>query len=134
MNFPADLKYSKEHEWARLSEDGKSVTVGITDHAQKELGDIVFLEITRKAGSTVKKGETFGTVESVKTLSDVYAPVSGTITAVNEPLSNSPETINDDPYGEGWMIQIELSDPGELSTLMSAGEYQTFLESEAEGH
>jgi glycine cleavage system H protein len=130
MVFPEDLRYSKEHEWVRV--EGKIATVGITDHAQHELGDIVFLEIVKKAGDTLKREDTFGTVESVKTLSDIYAPVSGKLVEVNAPLSDSPELVNEDAYGRAWMVKIEMSNPDELNELMGAKEYQEYLK--AEGH
>jgi glycine cleavage system H protein len=130
MNFPEELRYSKEHEWARV--DGNVVAVGITDHAQKELGDIVFLEIAKKVGDVVRKGETFGTVESVKTLSDIYAPVSGKIVEINGPLADTPEAVNEEPYTKAWMVKIEMSNPAELGEMMSSNEYQALLQ--AEGH
>jgi glycine cleavage system H protein len=130
MNFPDELRYSKEHEWVRV--EGKVATVGITDHAQKELGDIVFLEIRKKVGETVQQGEAFGTVESVKTLSDVYAPVAGKIVEINSALSDAPESVNEEPYGKAWMVKLEVANPGELEALMSAKQYQDFLA--ADGH
>lgn len=129
MNFPGELKYTKTHEWVRV--EGNTVTVGISDHAQHELGDIVFLEVSRAVGSTVKKGDSFGTVESVKTLSDIYAPVSGKVVEVNKSLSDSPEVVNEDPYGKAWLIKIELSDAAELGALLDADTYKNSL---AEAH
>jgi glycine cleavage system H protein len=129
MNFPGELKYTKTHEWVRV--EGNIVTVGISDHAQHELGDIVFLEVSRAVGSIVKKGDSFGTVESVKTLSDIYAPVSGKVVEVNKSLSDSPEAVNEDPYGKAWMIKIELSDAAELGALLDVEPYKNSL---AEGH
>lgn len=122
MNYPEELKYTKEHEWVRDNGDG-SVTVGITDFAQGELGDIVFVEL-EAAGTAVDREEVFGTVEAVKTVSELYAPVTGEIAEVNEALEDAPEKVNDDPYGEGWMVRMTMDDPSELKQLMSAGEYE----------
>src|SRR5579872_1478579 len=116
MSYPNDLKYTKEHEWLKL--DGKSATVGITDYAQQSLGDIVFVELP-KAGAQVEKGKSFGTVESVKSVSEIYAPVSGKVVAVNEALSTAPEKINSDAHGS-WFIKIEVKNPSEASGLLSA--------------
>jgi len=127
MNFPDDLYYTKEHEWIRI--DSNVATVGITDHAQDALGDIVFLELPVEGGP-VNKGEAFGTVESVKAVSEIYAPLSGSLLEVNEPLTEHPETVNEDPYGEGWMIRIEISHPEEVDELLSVEEYKAFLEEE----
>jgi|ERR1043165_1333588 glycine cleavage system H protein len=121
MNFPADLKYSKEHEWVRV--EGNTGTVGITDFAQKELGDIVYVEI-ETVGDTVAKEGVFGTVEAVKTVSDLFMPVSGKIVAKNEALNDAPESVNNDPYNSGWMIKVEFSDPSELNGLMDAEAYK----------
>lgn len=129
MNFPEDLKYTKEHEWVRIK--GNTATVGITDWAQDQLGDIVFVELPEE-GEEVEKGDTFGVVESTKSVSDLYLPVSGTVIEVNDPLLDSPEIINDDCYGEGWMIRIEMSDKNELSDLMSAEEYEAYIKEESE--
>jgi glycine cleavage system H protein len=120
---PDDLIYSKEHEWLRISGDGG--TVGITDHAQKELGDIVYVELP-KVGTKYDSGETFGTVESVKAVSELYLPVSGEVIAVNEDLGAAPEKINSDPYGNGWMIRIRLLNKDETADLMSAEEYDEY--------
>src|SRR5512141_1760702 len=125
MNFPDDLKYTKEHEWCRLS--GNRAVIGITDHAQDQLGDIVYVELP-DVGDTVKKGESFGVVESTKAVSELFAPISGKVVEVNDPLSDAPETINEDPYEEGWMIQVEVSDPAELEQLMDAKAYKAFVE------
>lgn len=125
MNIPSELKFTKEHEWVRV--ENNKVVVGISDHAQHELGDIVFLDIQKKVGEVVKKGQTVGTVESVKTLSDVYAPVSGTIVRVNAGLADSPASVNEEPYGGGWLVEIELSDAAELTTLLTAEQYQEYL-------
>ncbi len=126
MQFPKDLKYTKEHEWVRLSADGKTGTVGITEFAQQELGDIVFVEID-SVGSQVAKDEVFGSVEAVKTVSELFMPVSGTVAEINPALDGNPELVNSDPYGEGWMIRIELSDPGEASDLLSADDYASMI-------
>jgi glycine cleavage system H protein len=120
MDTPDDLYYTEDHEWLRL-EDG-TATVGITDFAQSELGDIVFVEIEPE-GTELGQNDVFGTVEAVKTVSELYMPVSGTITAVNADLETAPERVNDDPYGEGWMVEIELSDDGEVEDLLDADAY-----------
>jgi glycine cleavage system H protein len=125
MNFPDDLRYTREHEWARRK--GRNVAVGITEFAQDQLGDVVYLELP-DVGDAVKKGESFGVVESTKAVSELFAPISGKIVEVNDPLSDAPETINEDPYEEGWMVVIEPSDPSELEALMDAQAYQAFLE------
>ncbi|MCL6625057.1 glycine cleavage system protein GcvH [Alicyclobacillus shizuokensis] len=123
-HIPLDLKYSKEHEWVRT--EGDRAYVGITHFAQDELGDIVFVELP-DVGATVHANETFGTVESVKTVSDLYAPVSGRVVAVNDKLTDSPELVNSSPYGEGWMIVIEMENPGELDDLLDAAGYESFV-------
>ncbi|MCG3174779.1 MAG: Glycine cleavage system H protein [Myxococcota bacterium] len=128
MSIPAELKYTKDHEWARVS--GDTITVGITFHAQDQLGDVVFVELP-KAGTVVRKGATFGVVESTKAVSDLYAPVSGKVIEVNEALADAPEQINKDPYGAAWMIKVEFSDAGELSSLMDAAAYQEYVSSSA---
>lgn len=120
MDTPDDLYYTEDHEWLRV-EDGIA-TVGITDFAQSELGDIVFVELEPE-GTELAQDDIFGTVEAVKTVSELYMPVSGTISAVNEELERSPEVVNDDPYGEGWMVEIEIEDPDEIESLMEADEY-----------
>lgn len=120
MDTPDDLYYTDDHEWLRL-EDG-TATVGITDFAQSELGDIVFVELEPE-GTDLGQNEIFGTVEAVKTVSELYMPVSGTITAINDELDTAPEVVNDDPYGDGWMVEIEVSDPEEIDTLMDADDY-----------
>jgi glycine cleavage system H protein len=127
MDFPADLKYTREHEWAR--QEGGEVTVGITSHAQAELGDIVFLELP-EVGARVEQGKTFGVVESVKAVSDLYSPVSGQVVRVNEDLVDAPERVNADPYGEGWMVVVETSGAG--GDLLSAAEYEQFVKEEKE--
>jgi glycine cleavage system H protein len=127
MDFPEDLKYSKEHEWARPESDG--VVVGITDYAQESLGEIVYVELPEE-GSQVSCGEAFGVVESTKAVSDLYAPVSGTVVEVNDTLLDNPELINEDPYEDGWLIRIGMSDEAELGKLMEAAQYATFVEEE----
>ena len=125
MNIPADLKYTQDHEWVRV--EGDVATVGVTDFAQGELGDVVFVEIETE-GEELDKGETFGTVEAVKTVSDLFMPVGGEVTEVNEGLADEPELVNKDAYGEGWMIKIKVADAAELDDLMSAEDYQKLLE------
>ena len=129
MNIPKDLKYTKEHEWVRT--EGDIATVGITEYAQGELGDIVYVEIETE-GETIEKDEVFGTVEAVKTVSDLFMPLSGTIEEFNRALEDSPEIVNDDPYGEGWMIKINLSEDGrkELDDLMDATAYNDYISPE----
>jgi len=124
MNVPANLFYTKDHEWLRL--EGEFGYVGVTDFAQGELGDIVFLEI-ETVGETLQKEEVFGTIEAVKTVSDMFMPVGGEILEVNPELENSPEIVNKDPYGSGWMIKIKLTDPSETGALLSAEQYQSIL-------
>ncbi|MBI2988929.1 MAG: glycine cleavage system protein GcvH [Deltaproteobacteria bacterium] len=125
MEFPEGLKYSKEHEWV-LVEDRVAI-IGITEYAQQELGDIVYVELP-EVGEKIVKDDAFGAVESVKAVSDIYAPVSGTVVEVNDTLPDSPETINDDPYGDGWMIKVEMSDRDDLKDLISAEEYAEYVE------
>ena len=127
MGYPNDYKYTKEHEWIQVS--GNSATVGITDHAQQALGDIVFVELP-KVGTVLQAGKSFGTVESVKAVSDLYAPASGKVTAVNDSLNQSPENINKDAHGS-WIIKIELSSPGETSALLSADDYEKYVAEES---
>ncbi|RZP08022.1 MAG: glycine cleavage system protein GcvH [Flavobacteriales bacterium] len=124
MEIKADLKYTKDHEW--ISIDGDSATIGITDYAQGELGDIVYVEI-ESLGEQLDKEEIFGSVEAVKTVSDLFLPVSGEITKMNEGLEDNPELINDDPYGEGWIIKMKISDQNELSDLLSANAYKELI-------
>ena len=124
MNIPADLKYTKDHEWLKI--DGDVATVGITDFAQNELGDIVYVEIETE-GETLDKEEVFGSVEAVKTVSDLFMPVSGEIIAFNEEIEGTPEVVNEDPYGKGWMVKIKLSDLTEVEGLLSAGAYQELI-------
>lgn len=125
MEFPEVLKYSKEHEWVLV--EGHIATVGITEYAQHELGDIVYVELP-EVGEKVVKDDPFGAVESVKAVSDIYAPVGGTVIEVNDTLPDSPETINDDPYGDGWMIKVEMTDMDDLKDLMNAEEYAEYIE------
>ena len=127
MDFPQDLKYTKEHEWVKV--DGDTVTVGITDYAQDSLGDVVYVELPSEDAS-VTRNEPFGVVESVKAVSDLYSPVSGSVTEVNDAIIDSPEVINEDPYGDAWMLKIELAGQEELDDLLSADEYQEFIEEE----
>jgi len=129
MPYPTDRQYTKEHEWIQVS--GNAATVGITDYAQQSLGDIVFVE-TPKVGADLTAGQTFGTVESVKAVSDLFAPVSGTVTEVNADLATSPEKVNKDAHSS-WMVKMTLKNPGELDTLLSATDYEKFVAEEA-GH
>lgn len=122
--YPENFRYTKEHEWVRV--DGGTATIGITDHAQRELGDIVYVDLP-KPGATLEKGVAFGSVESVKAVSDVFAPVSGEVVAVNEALSAAPEKLNADAHGEAWLIQLKMSNPAELEGLLSAAEYQNYV-------
>ncbi len=124
MNIPGDLKYTKDHEWIRV--EGDVVTIGVTDFAQSELGDIVYVEIETE-GETLSKEEVFGSIEAVKTVSDLFMPVSGEITAFNEELEGNPEVVNSDPYGEGWMVKIAVSDSSELDGLLSASDYEALI-------
>ena len=131
MNFPKDLKYTKDHEWARV--DGSVAIVGITDFAQEKLGSIVFVELP-PIGKSVKKGETVVTVDSVKAVAEVYSPLSGQVEEANESLKDTPEIINQDPYGQGWMVKMKLSDPAETGSLMTPEAYEAFVaEEEAKG-
>jgi len=129
MEFPEDLKYSKEHEWVLV--EGGVATVGITDYAQDQLGDIVFVELPA-VGDKVSKEDAFGVVESVKAVSDIYAPVSGKVVEVNDDLPENPEMLNEDPYGDGWIIKIEMNDHEELQDLMTAAEYEEYVAEEKE--
>ncbi|WP_062309490.1 glycine cleavage system protein GcvH [Alicyclobacillus sendaiensis] len=126
MNIPEGLKYSREHEWVRV--DGSRAYIGITDYAQDELGDIVYVELP-EVGTELRAGETFGTVESVKTVSDLYAPVSGRVVQVNEALSNAPEKVNESPYEEAWMIVVEMENTSELEALLDAESYRQHIQS-----
>ena len=125
MSVPQDLQYTKSHEWVRVEDD--VVTVGITDHAQEELGDVVFVELPEEGGS-LSAGDTFGTIESVKAVSDLYAPVGGEVVEVNGALNDTPENVNEDPYGEGWILKIRTS---EEADLLSAEEYEKVVEEES---
>ena len=125
MNFPSDLKYTKDHAWVRR--EGNTATVGITDFAQRELSDIVYVEV-ETVGETLPQDTIFGTVEAIKTVSDLFMPVSGEVIAFNEPLIRKPEVVNTDPYGEGWMIQIAMSAPEEWDTLLTAEEYRELID------
>ena len=129
MEFPEDYKYSKEHEWVLV--EGNVATVGITDFAQDQLGDIVFVELPA-VGDKVSKEDAFGVVESVKAVSDIYAPVSGKVLEVNDDLPENPEMLNEDAYGDGWIIKIDMSDPEELNDLMTAAEYEEYVAEEKE--
>lgn len=124
MNIPADLKYSKEHEWLRV--EGDHATIGISDFAQKELGDIIYVDIDT-VGENIGKDSIFGTVEAVKTVSDLFMPVSGEVTEFNEQLKTHPELVNSDPYGQGWMIKIKISNPDEIAQLMDSAAYQSVI-------
>ncbi len=126
--YPDDLKYDKEHEWVRI--DGDIAVVGITDFAQDQLGEVVYLDMP-SAGDQLTTGETFGEIESVKSVSELYAPVSGDVVEVNDELNGAPETVNSDPYGGGWMIKVRMSDPSQLGGLMSSDEYESYVSSEA---
>jgi len=129
MEAPPGLKYSKEHEWVATEES--VATIGITDHAQEQLGEIVFIELP-SVGEKVSKDDPFGVVESVKAVSDIYAPVSGTVVEVNEDLPESPEVVNEDPYGDGWLIKVKVSDPADLEDLMDNDEYTELVAREKE--
>jgi glycine cleavage system H protein len=124
MNFPAELKYTKDHEWIRI--EGAEATIGITEFAQRELGDIVYVDIS-SAGKEVSREQVFGTVEAVKTVSDLFMPLTGTVSEVNSALNNKPELVNTDPYGDGWMVKITIKDESEVGALLSAEAYQTLV-------
>ena len=129
MEFPEDLKYSKEHEWVLV--EGNVATIGITDYAQEHLGDIVFVELPA-VGDKITKDEAFGVVESVKAVSDIYAPVSGKVLEVNDDLPDSPEMLNEDPYGDGWIVKIQMTDPTDLEDLMDSEAYEAFVAEQEE--
>lgn len=124
MNFPAELKYTKDHEWLRV--EGNVATVGITAFAQKELGDIVYVDVAT-VGDTLNKDEVFGTVEAVKTVSDLFIPISGTISEFNKGLDTKPDSVNNDPYGDGWMIKMSIANAAELDSLLSADDYKALI-------
>ena len=128
-NVPENLHYSKDHEWVRV--EGDTVVIGITDHAQEQLGDVVYVELP-KAGESFAANESFGSVESVKAVSEVFTPVSGAVTDANASLNDEPEKVNQDPYGEGWMIKIKMSDRNEVDSLLAAAEYEDFTKAESE--
>lgn len=121
MNFPSELKYDKSHEWVRI--DGTTGTVGITEYAQSELGDVVFVDITVNVGDDVAPGQVFGSIEAVKTVADLYMPIAGRITEINTGVNDAPETVNNDPYGDGWMVKIEIAPDANLTALMNADVY-----------
>jgi glycine cleavage system H protein len=127
MAYPEKYRYTKQHEWVDVN--GGVASIGITDYAQQELGDVVFVELP-KVGSQIVSGKSFGTVESVKAVSEIYAPVSGEVTDVNEELHDTPEKINSDPHGEAWLIKVRLANPGEVKELMDAAAYETFIAAE----
>ncbi len=124
MNIPKELKYTKDHEWVKI--DGNIATIGVTDFAQGELGDIVYVEV-ETVGETMEREEVFGTVEAVKTVSDLFLPLAGEILEFNETLEDTPEKVNTDPYGDGWMVKMQISDENEISSLMSADEYKDLI-------
>ena len=128
-NIPDDLHYSKDHEWVRV--DGNVAIVGITDYAQDSLGDVVYVELP-KVGDDFAANESFGSVESVKAVSEVFSPVSGEIVGTNEALADTPEKVNQDPYGDGWMIHVQMSNPGEVDSMLTAAEYEDFTKAEKE--
>jgi glycine cleavage system H protein len=125
MNIPDNLKYTKDHEWIKV--DGDEALIGITEFAQKELGDIVFIEVETE-GETLEVGEAFGTIEAVKTVSDMFMPVSGEVLEFNAELESNPEIVNKDPYGEGWIVKVKISDPADLDDLLEAEEYKELIE------
>ena len=127
MEFPQELKYSKEHEWIKV--ESNTVTIGITDYAQDSLGDVVYVELPQE-GTAMVKGETFGVIESVKAVSDLYSPVSGNIIEVNDSIIDNPEVINEEPYGDAWILKVELSSPEELDELLGSDDYQQYIEEE----
>ena len=124
MNFPSDLRYTKDHEWIKL--EGDVATIGITDFAQRELGDIVYVEV-ETIGKALQAGAVFGTVEAVKTVSDLFLPVSGAVTELNAELANAPELVNNDPYGKGWMVKMKVDNPADVSSLLDAAAYEALV-------
>jgi glycine cleavage system H protein len=128
-NVPEDLHYSKDHEWVRV--DGSEAIIGITDYAQNSLGDVVYVELP-KAGDEFGANESFGSVESVKAVSEIFTPVAGVVSQINESLADEPEKVNSDPYGEGWMVRVRMSNSGEVDSLLTAAEYEDFTKAESE--
>jgi glycine cleavage system H protein len=128
-NVPEDLHYSKDHEWVRV--DGDQAIIGITDYAQNSLGDVVYVELP-KAGEEFAANEPFGSVESVKAVSEVFTPIAGAVVTINESLADEPESVNSDPYGQGWMIRLKMANPGEVDSLLTAAEYEDFTKAESE--
>ena len=128
-NVPEDLHYSKDHEWVRV--DGEQAIIGITDYAQNSLGDVVYVELP-KAGDEFAANEPFGSVESVKAVSEVFTPIAGAVVQINEALADEPEIVNSDPYGQGWMIRLKMANPGEVDSLLTAAEYEDFTKAESE--
>ena len=128
-NVPENLHYSKDHEWVRV--EGDTAVIGITDHAQEQLGDVVYVELP-KAGESFAANESFGSVESVKAVSEIFTPVSGAVIDANASLNDEPEKVNQDPYGEGWMIKIKMNSPNEVDSLLAAAEYEDFTKAESE--
>jgi len=126
--YPEDFRYTKEHEWVKP--EGDTALVGITDHAQQELGDIVYVDLP-KVGAQIEKGKSLGSVESVKAVSDIFAPISGEVTAVNETLATAPEKLNEDPHGAAWLVKVRMKDPGEIMQLLNASDYQTYIGAES---
>lgn len=124
MNVPAELKYTKDHEWVKI--DGNIAYIGITDHAQSELGDVVFVDVPSDLAEITKE-QSFGTIEAVKTVAEIFAPVSGKVLEINAKLSGAPETLNNDPYGDGWIVKLELTNPSEINELMDADAYKAYL-------
>ena len=127
-NTPEELSYTKDHEWVRMK--GEQATVGITDHAQQQLGDVVYVELP-KVGDKFESGEPFGSVESVKAVSEIYMPLSGTVVEVNNSLNDAPEKVNEDPYGDGWMVVLQPGNPSEVDALLTAAEYEDYIKEEA---
>jgi glycine cleavage system H protein len=128
-NVPEDLHYSKDHEWVRV--DGNEAVIGVTDYAQNSLGDVVYVELP-KPGDEFAANESFGSVESVKAVSEVFTPVAGVVSSINESLADEPEKVNSDPYGDGWMIRVKMSNSGEVDSMLSAAEYEDFTKAESE--
>jgi glycine cleavage system H protein len=129
--YPTDYRYTKEHEW--IKSDGSVATIGVTDYAQHELGDVVFVEFP-KVGAQLKSGESFGTVESVKAVSDIFTPVTGEVVEINSALSDTPEKVNQDPHGAAWLVRIRLANPNELSSLMDSSAYEAYIAEQAKEH